>query len=41
MTSLVVFLFIILLLGGLGAFADRLGVDTRDDIGDTHAPRVL
>jgi hypothetical protein len=41
MTSLVIFVLIILALGVLGGLADRLGVDSRDDIGDTHAPRVL
>ncbi len=41
MTSVVVFLLIVLLLGVLGGLADRLGVDSRDDIGDTHAPRAM
>lgn len=41
MTSVLFFLVVVLILGVLGVFATELGADSRDGIGDTHAPRGL
>ena len=38
MSILLLVLLVVVFLAALGIFADEWGVDSRDGIGDTHAP---